>query len=43
MKLHPDVKIILSKLPNDTLFGLAATVTQHLLKNKIKNRDGTFV
>lgn len=39
-KLHPDIKHILLKLPEDTLFALTATVTQGLLKNKITRRHG---
>lgn len=39
-KLHPDITHILLKLPDDTLFALAVTVTQGLLKNKLKDRKG---
>lgn len=39
-KLHPDIKLILAKLENDTLFALTATVTQGLLKNKVNKRKG---
>lgn len=41
-ELHPDIKLILLKLPEDVLFALAATVTQGLLKNKLRRKNGLY-
>lgn len=36
------IKNILSKLPDDRLISLAATVTQGLLKHKVRKRSGEY-